>query len=318
MKSVLQALRSPAARTTFILLAIGAALWAVISEWDTFVSALSALSWWQIALALASSVLHVFMTMLAWRAMLNSSGPPVGFKVASGIFFTSQVAKYLPGGVWNFVAAAEAGVQHAISRRRSLTVLITWMLMSVLTGSLLSLAPIALDPENLLSDYWGALLLVPVLLVFLSPPVLNRAVNTGLRVLRREGMDSPFTWSGLTISLLWSLAAWAFAGIQVWLILTAAGMDASVSTYALATCGYALAWVIGFLVFFAPVGLGVREVVLGAVLLGYDLDAGQILTVILLSRLLFTVADIVLGVGASLTTASPARSATTATLKSGE
>jgi uncharacterized membrane protein YbhN (UPF0104 family) len=82
-------------------------------------------------------------------------------------------------------------------------------------------------------------------------------------------------------------------------MLTAMGMEATVGTFLLATGGYALAWTVGFLVFFIPAGIGVREVVLGAVLSGY-LAQGSVLAVILLSRVFLTTADLGWGIGASL------------------
>lgn len=307
MKTVIGALRSPAFRSFFMVAAVAAAVWAVVGNWEEVSDALGRLSWWVVLLALVISFLFVWLTMLAWRTILNDAGDPVKAGPARRIFFVSQVAKYLPGGVWNFVAAAEMGTDYDISRRRSVTVLLMSMLVSVLTG--LGLASIALvfGPSGLIGTYWWVLLVIPVLLIILYPPVLNVFVNRGLTLLKRDGIEKPFSGRAIGVAALWAAASWAVAGLQVWLILTGLGNDPALQTYLLTLGGYALAWVVGFLVFFVPAGVGVREVVLGASLAGL-VPAGDVVVVVLLSRILFTIADLILGLASSLSIRRSARS----------
>lgn len=301
-------LRSPGFRTFFMLAAVAAAVWAVVGNWAEVSDAMSRLSWWQVALSLTVSIVFVWLTMLAWRVILNDAGDPVPGASARRIFFVSQVAKYLPGGVWNFVAAAEMGTDFNISRRRSVTVLLMSMLVSVLTG--LAVASIALlfGPANLIEKYWWVLLVIPALLVVLYPPVLNTVVHRGLTFLKRDGIEKPFSGRAIATAAFWSTGSWILAGGQVWLILTGLGNEATVETYLLTAGGYALAWVVGFLVFFIPAGVGVREVVLAASLAGL-VPAGDVVVVVLLSRILFTVADLLLGLGASFSIRRDAKGA---------
>lgn len=307
MKKISGILRSSWFRASFMVVAVLAAILAVVQQWDSFVSALTQLSWWSALLATVASFGYVCLTMLSWRALLNGVGTPVPGRAAATIFFTSQVAKYLPGGVWNFVAAAEAGVEHQVSRRRSITVLLTSMLVSILSGMVFAVLTLLVGPGGVRADYGWTAVFLPVLAVLLAPPVLNRLIGLLLRLTGREPLETPLTWGSLGVAVVWSFAAWLLAGLQVWLILTAMGMDASVGTFLLATGGYALAWTVGFLVFFVPAGVGVREVVLGAVLAGH-LDHGAVLAVILLSRILLTIADIGWGLLASVGLRTPSTS----------
>ncbi|WP_052450611.1 lysylphosphatidylglycerol synthase transmembrane domain-containing protein [Actinomyces polynesiensis] len=298
MKRVSGILRSSWFRASFMAIAIIAAIWAVVDQWDPFVAALRELTWWSALLATLSSFAYVLLTMFSWRSLLNGLGRPVKATAAATVFFTSQVAKYLPGGVWNFVAAAEAGVEHQISRRRSLAVLLTSMLVSILTGLVFAVLTLLVGPGGVRHDYGWTAIFLPVLAVLLAPPVLNRLIAALLRLTHREPLETDLTWRALGTAVLWSFGAWILSGFQVWLILTAMGMDSSVGTFLLATGGYALAWTVGFLVFFVPAGIGVREVVLAAVLQGH-LNQGAVLAVVLLSRILLTIADIGWGLLAS-------------------
>lgn len=306
MKTVISILRSPAFRAFFMLAAVAAGVWAVVSNWDEVSAALQQLDWWIVAASLVVSIIFVILTMLAWRTLLNDAGEPVGAAPARRIFYVSQVAKYLPGGVWNFVAAAEMGADYNISRRRSVTVLLMSMAVSVVTGLALATVAIVFGPSDVAGRYWWVLLVLPVFLVILYPPVLNKLVNSGLTLLKREKLEQPFTGKAIGIAALYAALSWVVAGFQVWAILTGLGNPARLDTYFLTLGGYALAWVVGFLVFFIPAGVGVREVVLGVTLTGL-VSSGDIVVVVLLSRILFTIADLVLGLGASVRMRSDAR-----------
>jgi len=299
MGSVLGALRSPWVRRVFVVLALGAAVWAVASQWDQVRGAVTALPLGTVLLALVVSLVYVFLTMMSWRAVLGDLGSRLPLRVAARVFFVSQVGKYLPGGVWNIVAAAEMGVDHAISRRRSVSGMLVALLVSIVSGLLLAVVAIAFAPQAAVESYGWIAWTFPLFLVLLAPPVLNRLLSFALRLTRRPPLEQPLSARGVAASSAWALAGWIAAGVQVWLIATALGMDSGFGTLAQAVGAYALAWTVGFLVVVVPAGVGVREAVLGA-MLGGLLGGGAIVVTVLLSRVLLTAADLLLGlVGAA-------------------
>lgn len=299
MRKVLAFLQSRAFRSGFLVVAIAAAIFVVVKNWTEVSDSLRSLPLWIIAVEVVLAFAYVYLTMASWRVVLNDVGDRVDPAVASRIFFSSQVAKYLPGGVWNFVAAAEVGKDYSISRRRSVCALLVSIIISIVTGLILAILAILLGPSELMEGYRWIVVAIPVGIVALCPPVLNRLVNLALRLLRRDPLDDAMSWSGTAISALWALAAWVAVGVQLWLMLIHLGMSATVPTFLLATGGYALGWTAGFLVFFVPAGAGVREVALGAVLTTIA-SPGVVVVVVLLARIFTTLADIVWGVGASL------------------
>lgn len=299
MRRIVSFLQSTAFRSGFLLLAIAAAIFAVVRNWDEVSHSLRALPPWLIAGEVVLAFLYVFLTMASWRVVLNDVGTAVDPKVASRIFFSSQVAKYLPGGVWNFVAAAEVGKDYSISRRRSVCALLVSIIISIVMGLILAILAVLLGPSELMSGYRWIAVALPVGIVALCPPVLNRLVDFALRLLRRDPLDDAMTWSGTALSALWALGAWLIAGVQLWLMLVHLGMPAELPTFLLATGGYALGWTAGFLVFFVPAGAGVREVALGLVL-GAVASQGVVVVVVLLARIFTTLADIGWGVSASV------------------
>lgn len=299
MKRVLAFLQSPVFRAGFLVMAVVAAVYAVASNWGVVSEALRALPFWLVAVEIVLAFGYVYLTMASWRLVLNDVGAPVDRSVASRIFFSSQVAKYLPGGVWNFVAAAEVGRDYEISRRRSVCALLVSIVISIVTGMILAILAVALGPTQVRETYGWLVFVLPVALVVLCPPVLNRLVNLALTILGREPLEDVMSWGSTILAAVWAFAAWCVVGLQLWLMLVQLGMPATIPSFLLATGGYALGWTAGFLVFFVPAGAGVREVALGAVL-STVAPAGVVVVVVLLARIFTTLADIGWGVGASL------------------
>ncbi|MPV39053.1 UPF0104 family protein [Georgenia subflava] len=306
MGRLLAVLRAPAVRAGFVVLALGACVWALVSQWDDVTDAVSTIPGGTLLGATGLSLVYVSLTMLSWRAVLADLGSRLPLRTASSVFFVSQVGKYLPGGIWNVLAAAEMGADHQIPRRRSVSVMVVSILVSIVTGLALAVLAVALAPGAVADRYGWVAWALPVVLVVLLPPVLNRLLGVALRVTRRPALEEPMTARGIATAAVWALLAWLVAGAQVWLLATAVGMDETFASFALAVGGYALAWTVGFLVVVVPAGVGAREAVLAVVLAG-QLDAGGVVVVVLLSRVLLTVADVGLGSGGLLLARTSAR-----------
>jgi hypothetical protein len=95
----------------------------------------------------------------------------------------------------------------------------------------------------------------------------------------------------LRLTLLLTVS-WVLLGLHFGALVQ--GLDVRVASPWLLGIGvFALAWVAGFLIIIAPAGAGVRE---AALVLGFAavLPAGAVLTVAVLSRVLFVLADLLL------------------------
>ncbi len=294
MSRLMAVVRSPAVRAVFLLVALAAAAWAVVSRRAELAQALADMNPLVPVGAFALGVVYIVLTMLAWRSVLADLGSPLGLRVASELFYVSQLGKYVPGGVWNILAVAELGRDREIPQRRSVAAMLVSVLISLVSGLFLAAASVPFAPPALADRFGWALFTLPVFVVILLPPVLNRVLGLALRVLRRPPLESPVTWRGVVTATAWTLAAWLVAGMQVWLLCVGMGASPSAATLGLSIGGYALAWSVGFLAIFVPAGAGVREAIL-AIVLGGSLGAGGVIAVVLLSRAILTIADLLLG-----------------------
>ncbi|WNM24365.1 lysylphosphatidylglycerol synthase domain-containing protein [Demequina capsici] len=293
MSRIMGLARSPIVRWGFLIAALGLAAWAVLRDWDSIQSALVGIGWPLAVAATSLSFLYVLASMESWRSVLADIHAKLPWRDSAEIFLTSQLGKYIPGGVWNVVAGAELAKDRGISRARAAGTLAMTMLVSVLVGGALAGVGAAFAPHTL--PGWVRLfgLATPVCLALLAPPLLTRALHLGLRLLRRPDTDLAFSGAGIARAAGWSLVAWLLAGAQVWLIGIGLGLPATLGTFTVAAGGFAGAWLVGLAALFMPAGIGARELVLIPVFSGL-LDQAEVLVLVLLSRVLFTVADVTL------------------------
>jgi uncharacterized membrane protein YbhN (UPF0104 family) len=307
VSAVLGTLRSPWVRWGFLAAATALAVWYVLGNREPLLRAAADLSAAAVALVVALGALSVGCTLLAWRAVLADLGSPLSLRRAVAVFGISQLGKYVPGGVWNVVAAAEVGAGHGVPRSRSATSMLVAVAVSVASGAAVGAVALPLVSAGALGAWSWVVWAAPAVVVVLAPPVLNRLVGLALRLARRDAPERPMTWGGLGRAAAWSVAGWLVAGLQLWVLCTELGLPPTLRTYALATGGWALAWTAGFLVVVAPAGAGVREVVLAAVLAGALAGPAAALAV-LASRVVLTMIDLALA-GAGLLLARGVRRA---------
>jgi uncharacterized membrane protein YbhN (UPF0104 family) len=287
----LAVLRSPWVRWGFLAIALGLAAWYVVGNREPLIQAAADLSGTEVVLVVVLGVLYVWCTLLAWRAVLADLGSPLSLRRAVAVFGISQLGKYVPGGVWNVVAAAEVGAGHSVPRSRSAASMLVAVAVSVASGAAVGAVALPFVSAGALGPWSWVVWAAPAVVVVLAPPVLNRLIGLAVRVARRGALEHPMTWGGLGRAAAWSVAGWLVAGLQLWVLCTGLGLPATALTFALATGGWALAWTAGFLFVVAPAGAGVREVVLAAVLAG-ALPGPAAALAVLVSRVVLTLVDL--------------------------
>jgi uncharacterized membrane protein YbhN (UPF0104 family) len=116
------------------------------------------------------------------------------------------------------------------------------------------------------------------------------ALNIALKLLKRERVSLGLTLGkALRITGLYFLS-WVMFGIAFWIFVIAVTGNRGVSPVLL-TATYATAYVVGYLAFFVPSGLGVREGVAGY-LLSSAMPTGVALLVTFLVRLPVTLVEL--------------------------
>lgn len=275
-----------------VLLAVVALLW---RQREDVVRSLRSIPPGLVGLSLLLAVAGSALPGLVWRDLLASQGHRAAPVAGLRVFFVAQLGKYLPGGIWNLVAQVGMARDLKIPARQAATATFLAVALSVISALLLAGVVLPFALPDILADYWWAFLAVPVLAVLLLPRSVAWWSGTAFRILRRPVTPVVLPWTVLLRSAGLLVLSWVLLGLHFGALVH--GLPGSEENLWLLSIGlFALAWVAGFLVVIAPAGAGVRE---AALVLGFAaiLPAGPVLTVAVLSRVLFVLADVLLAGG---------------------
>ena len=286
----LSRLRTPA-RAVFVAVAIAAAGWLLLREGPQILLTLASADLALVGAALIAGLGHLALAALSWRCVVPLPQTILPIGAAARLFFLSQLGKYVPGGVWNFVAAAELARTAGLSRSAVVGSFLLALLIGVSTCAMLAMLMVPQAAERLAIPVW----LVPVGIGgMIAGLVILDHVWPSLR--GRLPAVSPRAMAG---SALLALGCWLCSGAMVTLLIAAVGAKVSGATFLLATGAYAFAWIAGFVALVAPAGLAVREAALIAVL-SLQLGLAEASAVALMARVLVTLADLGAGLAAAL------------------
>src|SRR5262245_28667629 len=142
----------------------------------------------------------IFATFLCWRAVLTALGYTPTMRGSMRIFFIGQLGKYVPGAIWPAIAQMRLGREHKVPARASGAAFVLFMVTLMGTGMLvavLTLPWLSASDSADLSRYWWTLLVLPLVVIVVSPPITNRAIGLVLRVARRDPLPTPLTLLGI-------------------------------------------------------------------------------------------------------------------------
>lgn len=287
----------PIAQTAFVALAVLAAGWLILREGMAIIHALVRADLLLLGGAVTAACLYLGLTALSWRSVVPLTAREFPATTASRLFLLSQVGKYLPGGIWNFVAAADLALTAGLPRAAIVGSFFLALIIGLGSGAVLALLLIPQAAEQLgLPTWWiGAALAVGV---------LGLAILHQLWPLLRARLPIVDRRSLLLATAL-ATAGWICAGAMIWALASAfGGEDAGQVSLAVAIGAYAFAWVAGFVAFVAPAGLIVRE---GALIasLATAMPLAEASAVALIARVIVTLIDILGAVIAGAVTRRP-------------
>lgn len=269
---------------------------ALRGQWDSVQTVVRRFSWRGLLLAQTLVALGLCTGFLSWRTILSDFGYRTRLRDAAHIFFVGQLGKYLPGSVWTALSQMELGRDYEVPRRVSGAAAVLILALTTATGLMTAVASLpwlGLAAFDDLTWVWATL---PVMLVMLTPPVLNRSLGLALRLLRRDPMPMPASAGGVAMASLWLFATWGLFGLHISAL--ARDLGTAHSGFAAAAGTFAVAWVAGFLFFIVPAGVGAREGSL-LLMLAAVMTLEEATTITVVSRVFFILGDVALA-GAAL------------------
>ncbi len=254
---------------------------------------LSGLACWWLVLGVGISWSSLVVNALAWRVLVGWLGHRPRQISLIPLFLSSNLLKYLPGGIWHLVERMRVLRPHLGAGPALASVLLEPLLMAVAAllwvpfgGWQSGLAMACCLPAMLLIPRWREPLLRR--LERAKAKQLDR-VDAGLvGVVSAESLGSgrdDYPWSSLAMEMLF--VAFRFAGF--WCCVMAFSLSTSLSMGEW-LAAFALAWTVGLVVPAAPGGLGVFEATL-LLRVGSEVPEAPLLAAVLCYRVIATIAD---------------------------
>ena len=276
---------------------LGAAVWVLVRtvgpNWHTIIAARLTIRWgWLVAASGVWLVSFIFLVRL-WTLSLAWWHERLGALAGLRMFVLSNLARYIPGAVWQFAGLAALAVEARVSPLAVTGAVLVQQFVLLVTGILLSLAfasTLLGSPAALLLRWVslpvGALGvgLVTALLVFGWPQLRRR-----LSPVFQRGVPLP-SWESLAAYVAGSVVGWVGYGTAFWL-LGRALLGSAAPGVLLAAPAFVASYVIGIVAVIAPGGIVVREAALVTALRG-ALGADRAFLLAIAARLWLTVLEI--------------------------
>jgi glycosyltransferase 2 family protein len=277
-----------------LVLAAGVFLGLTIArQWDQLEQFEWEIRWLTLATSIVGLSLVLAWGVVIWKLVVDRfDHPPIRLRDLLRIWFLSNLARYVPGKIWQFVGAAELARHAGVSRAVILTSMVIHVGFSLLSAAVVSslvLWPVGL-PDGVPIAGLGLLAVASVALV--HPVVLNAGLLVASRLLKRDVLRWGGGWLDGLLILGLSVVSWILYGAAFALFIhSVAGVG---WTAVLPLTGVnALSFLVGYAVLLPPAGLGAREGAM-ALLLRPFLPVGVAAVIAILARL-WTIAAELLG-----------------------
>ena len=259
-----------------------------------------AFQWQWLALSFGVLLFYRSVYTYPFAALLSGiTGKQSSFRNTFTLFHLSNITRYLPGRIWGVVRLLTLSPRFGLSKTAVGSSLTLHVGVETVLGGLIAMSLLFSDrmrqtATGVLETFSGHTLLLTLAVmvclagfVFLIPKIAHHAkafLNTLLPLLKTSRL-----WG--TVLASHSLL-WLCQGLAFFLFLRSLA-PVRWADAGFLTASYAFAWIVGFLSFLTPGGLGIREGLLG-VLLAHYMPAKEATRVALLCRLWMLSAEMVL------------------------
>lgn len=235
----------------------GRAVW---TNWPTF----AAQEWhFQPAYLTASFVLvltQLFLLAAIWRWTLTRLGVRRPWRETTRIWALSQIARYLPGGIWDVAGRFAMGAQAGYPALALSFSILLEMALQALTAALAFVLSLPFWPQ--LPPEAGLRWTIPLSILGLAalhPRVIQFGLRTAARLLHMELPAVTLRYGDMLFLLLCHMLTQLCIGAGFHLFMRAVYPAWPAGLWPVAVGTYSAAWLIGFLIVFVPMGIGVRE-----------------------------------------------------------
>ncbi len=259
------------------------------------------------AVSLVALILFYFSQWIVganiWRCLLHGGGVHISLRQSFMILGQSQIAKYLPGNVFQYVGRFALGAKYEVPAAAVASTTFIEIILCVVSSTLMASLEIIIAPNSI--SKWlpavnrNVIFVLLIAAVIIATGILFGAISsTRVRklVVSQQAYLNP---SRIIYGVGQFLFIFTVMGILTWLLVHMVFNANSTLPWYRYASRITLAWLIGFVVPGAPGGLGIREA-LTVKMFEDDMGEGVALCLALTMRLCNIIGDILVFLAAWL------------------
>lgn len=221
---------------------------------------------------------------LSWKSLVHFLGESINKKNSLYIWFFSEATRYIPGNIWSFASRAYLARLRNISDNASLLILPVEVTTVVSVTTILSLFALIKNLERLPVNSTFYIVLISPPIILLGILFLQKTIKRLLGKLFKQNLNLKALLTALALQIL----SWSLYSIAT--IILVSNLEQVENPYLLFSSAL-LAWLVGYLSFVTPMGLGVRESAF-VLLTGTQIGIAQATIIAVLSRVILIVAEL--------------------------
>jgi len=227
-----------------------------------------------IRIFIASVMFAIFLFLfraISWRRILIGFGHRLPVAAATRIWSVSELARYLPGAIWQVLGRVYLVRRYGVDAATSSTSQVLELTIFLLANLFAGLVCLPWFGGRMDADArWYLYLatgLAPLLLLLLHPKIFLGVINRLLKWVGKPPFALRLQKRLLAKLMAWSMLGLAWQGLALWVLMSQPDtLGLKLSQLPLIVGAYCLAWCAGFLAVTNPAGFGVREAVLVTIL----------------------------------------------------
>ncbi len=244
-------------------IALSLCIVAAVTYWTEFTKQEAILNWNFLGIGIVFVLADVVVRVTTWSFLMSSIGSPIRLITAFRSWAYSQIAAYIPGKVSVLYLRIRTCGQDGVLSGVTTTGTVLEIILSLIGANILWLASFFFHNTIIPIHFWGIMVFLILLLAPLHPKIIVKGLQVyydWLGVNSEPGQYRIQVWSLIKTGLRY-FSGWFLYGMGGYCILLSIvpGRSITISDAVSIAGAFAFAWVIGYVSFFSPGGLAVRE-----------------------------------------------------------
>jgi len=240
----------------------------LVSNWEQVVDYDWQINYGYLAGAILSVIVTFYVFSSVWKIIVRSLGKEVGYAQSFKIAYLANLGRYIPGKIWQMFGMIYLAKKEGVTEEEAVASFGMSQIFAIPSGLLSGIVFLSLYPG--VKDFYagvpfmttgmitiGICIFIVSLVVVFFPGPLEKLANRFFALIKRKPISLQMNKSLAAAIYGGYFLAWSLYGFSFWLFLKGITVQ---ETMLLPMAGiFIIAYQIGYLMLFAPGGVGPRE-----------------------------------------------------------